>query len=436
MRTGELILIAALFLISAAGSRAGEALSPEAFLPLADNRDAYEPGAAFGKDVFLVAWQSGNLGEGDLRQGIKYVGDLVACRVDKNGKALDAKPFAVSSAPDLQERPRIAFAPSTGSGPGGVFLVVWQDLRNEKDWDVYAARVTPEGKVLDPDGILVAGGAHNQAVPEVGWDGKNFQVVWQDFRSNARYEVYGARVSTDGKVLDPQGVFLVTEKDPYSRYNPTVAAIPGGDKSLLLWFGLSNNRGVPISGTHLLADGKVAGGPIFTNAIDRGPAPGGQYGQFPASLTAGPSGYLATWTTGIRYGRGSAANDAQGAIFKPDGSLDKKFLLAGKGGVAGERIRNPQSAWDGSSFVVAWDQLSGEGSDGKLKWPGEAVFAARVSAAGEPSAGQLVSGTGTSPAIKPAVASDGAGTTLIAYEKHPEKADVPITIGFRMLTTK
>jgi hypothetical protein len=31
------------------------------------------------------------------------------------------------------------------------------------------------------------------------------------------------------------------------------------------------------------------------------------------------------------------------------------------------------------------------------------------------------------------VASDGSGTTLVAYERHPERADVPIAVGFRML---
>ena len=36
-------------------------------------------------------------------------------------------------------------------------------------------------------------------------------------------------------------------------------------------------------------------------------------------------------------------------------------------------------------------------------------------------------------AAKPA--SDAAGSTLIAYEKHPDKPETPIKIGFRMLKT-
>jgi len=39
------------------------------------------------------------------------------------------------------------------------------------------------------------------------------------------------------------------------------------------------------------------------------------------------------------------------------------------------------------------------------------------------------------PAYRPAVASDNAGTTLVAYERHPksENPDALIVIGFRLL---
>ena len=76
---------------------------------------------------------------------------------------------------------------------------------------------------------------------------------------------------------------------------------------------------------------------------------------------------------------------------------------------------------------------SGEGNDGKRKWPAEVVFTTRVSSDGTPGAPVHVAGTAGTPAIKPAVASDGAGVTLIAYEKHPSKGDVPIKIAFRVL---
>lgn len=426
-----MLLTPAVILLGVLGtSVSGDTLGPESSLPLANGRDAYTPGAAFGKDVFLVAWQSGNLGEGDLRKGITYAGDIAACRVDTAGKVLDAQPFPICAAKDLQEKPRVAFG-------GGVFLVVWHDLRTEKDWDVYAARVTPEGKVLDPDGFLVAGGKHNQALPQVAWDGKTFLVVWQDARSGDRYEIYGARVSREGKVLDVEGNLLVTDKAPVSRFGPVVASASGEGKSLLFWLGSHNNFARrPPAGSHFVLDGKVAEKPTYETpplGASKAKAPGGQYGQFPMSLTAGPQSYLATWTTDIHLGRGGALNDAHAAIFKPDGQMDKTFPLTGKADKEPPRIRNSQSAWDGTGFIAAWDMYLDKV---KVRWPAEGVFVARVSSEGQPAETLQVSGTAESPAIKPAVASNAAGTTLIAYEKHPDKADVPITVGFRMLTGK
>ncbi|MCX7806769.1 MAG: hypothetical protein N3A38_16520, partial [Planctomycetota bacterium] len=112
-------------------ARAGETLSPEKVLPLHEDRDAYTPCAAKVGDAYIVAWQSGRLAPGDLREGFRFKGDIVGCRVDKSGNVLDAAPFAICEAGDLQERPRAAAGRD-------VALVVWHDLRNGKDWDVYA----------------------------------------------------------------------------------------------------------------------------------------------------------------------------------------------------------------------------------------------------------------------------------------------------------
>ncbi len=415
-------------LVMAGTVHAGESLAPESLLPLHENRDAYAPGAACGKDVYLVAWQSGRIGEGDLTKGLPCIGDIVGCRVDKTGKALDAKPFVICGATDMQERPKAAFAPSTGSGPGGVFLVVWQDLRNGKDWDVYAARVSPDGKALDPDGILVSGGAHNQALPRVAWDGKAFQVVWQDFRSGQVYEIYGARVSPEGKVLDPEGVLLVaTDRKPWQRYAPSIAS-RGDGTSFVLWLGNILIGQGNLGGSVFVSDGKVVKPGAFVNKDTRkhGPA----HANAPTAAAAGAKTQLAAWTTYAPVGRGNAASESNAAIFDADGQKTKAFFLAG----TKTNIRNPEAAWDGSAFVAAWHEFVQEK---RGLAPSDVIFAARITEAGERAgAVHRLSGTFASPASMAAVASDGAGTTLIAYERHPSKADVPIKIGFRMLSAR
>ncbi|MFO8013824.1 MAG: hypothetical protein R6X20_11035 [Phycisphaerae bacterium] len=124
------------------------------------------PAAAFGDGVYLVVWREGWHGEGGRAR-------LPAARVRPDGTVLDAEGIAVAPrAAGVQERPRVAFG-------GGAFLVVWQELRDGKAYDVLGARISPAGKVLDADPILVAAGPGNQALPDVASDGDGFLVVWQ-----------------------------------------------------------------------------------------------------------------------------------------------------------------------------------------------------------------------------------------------------------------
>jgi len=51
---------------------------------------------------------------------------------------------------------------------GTYFLVVWEDKRELGNLtDVYAARVTSTGQVLDPDGFAVSARTNNQVTPRV-----------------------------------------------------------------------------------------------------------------------------------------------------------------------------------------------------------------------------------------------------------------------------
>jgi len=401
-------------------------------LPISAGRDAYEPAVAFGGDTFLVAWKSGHLAKGDLRQGFNYEGDIVACRVDASGKPLDEEPISISGAADLQERPRIAFG-------GGVFLVVWQDMRNGKDWDVYAARVTPQGKVLDQLGIAVARADHNQALPDVAWDGKAFQVVWQDFRSNTHYEVYGARVSTAGKLLAAESEKLVSEKAPFSRINPVVASLPNGS-SLLFWLGGGAPAGTTaaVSGCHLLKEGKVSAQAVFENQDARS-TPGGSTGHlpFPVAIAAAKERFLVAWTTDVPYGRGNTPNDAQAAIFAEDGKLERKIVLPQvkvRGQSENRRIRHPDIAWSGEAFAMTWYEIIEDRQNRLAPWPSEKVYFSWIGTDGQVKQTDLIAGNPTAPASKPALACDAAGNVLIVYEQHPEQATRPIHIGARFVS--
>ncbi|MBM4042464.1 MAG: hypothetical protein FJ290_28565 [Planctomycetes bacterium] len=152
------------------------------------------PAAAFGKKVYLIVWSDGS------RMLGKETADIYCARVEPGtGNSLDPKGIVVCKAENLQSRPAVAF-------DGTNFLVAWEDLRNGMDHDIYAARVSEEGKVLDSDGFPVVKRANNQAWPAVAFAAGNYIVAWMDARQYPVYGIYFARVTPEGKVLDPEGL--------------------------------------------------------------------------------------------------------------------------------------------------------------------------------------------------------------------------------------
>ena len=106
---------------------------------------------------------------------------------------------------------------------GSEFLVAWEDRRNGgiEETDIYASRVSADGTTLDPDGIPIATASGLQWTPEVASDGTNFLVVWTDSSGN-RSDVRAARVTPQGEVLDPGG-FVLTAPEQYGGYRPHAA---------------------------------------------------------------------------------------------------------------------------------------------------------------------------------------------------------------------
>jgi hypothetical protein len=186
-------------------------------LPAPDSRPQLFPQLADdGRGAFLLVWQQGRL------YYQQEEGDIFALRLDSEGRPL-GEALAVCTAVASQERPRVV-----RSGAG--FLVVWQDLRNGRDWDVYGARVDGAGHLLDPQAILIAGGAGNQASAEVAPAGNGWLVVWQH-HDGRYYEIRTAFVSRDGEVGTVRP--LAFRKQVLHGGSLTLGA--SGDGWLLFW---------------------------------------------------------------------------------------------------------------------------------------------------------------------------------------------------------
>lgn len=182
------LLAAASLVLLIDAVHAAPALVPEeavAVMPMsADGRVQVNPAVAYdGKGIYLVVWQQGRF----YHQS--QSADILAARIDARGRVLDRQPIVICNADASQEQPQVAYG-------NGRFLVVWHDLRNGHDWDVYAARVNADGEVLEPGGFLVAGGPQNQASPVLALADDGFLAVWQ--HHDRHYQLHTARIPAVG----------------------------------------------------------------------------------------------------------------------------------------------------------------------------------------------------------------------------------------------
>lgn len=404
-----------LLLLLSAPALAQTTFSEERLLPAQSNRDAYVPHAAAGSDGFLVVWQSGRFAPGDLRGGLKPLAaaDIAGLRLDKDGVPRESAPLVISSAIDMQTNPRAAFG-------GGVYLVVWQDMRGGRDWDVFGARVSEAGEVLDPQGIEIASGVGNQALPEVVFNGEDFLVVWQDFRSGKNYELFGARVTSAGAVREPQGASLDSDLAHSAHLiTPALASFAAGKSFVLygvmVWSGAAGST-PPARG--LFLDGIAPG--QQTSYQETGYGPGRN--AVPIALAAGAGGFLALWRTDASAGRGDVPNAGNAMTLDNTGQVVKRFFIGG----AEKRIQSPGACFDGSRFRAVWQEAD------TTQIPYHLVRSSAANAAGDLVEGALtLSGDASRPAAAPQVACMGDGTVLVVYERHPDRADTPIAIAVR-----
>jgi len=296
------------------------------------------PQVAYGGGVHLVVWQSGLGRKADIR----------SARLDAEGRVLDSRSMAVCTAPGRQGEPAVAFS-------GGVFLVVWSDRRSGED-DVYAARLDSDGRVLDPDGFLLAGGPENQSQPAVAAVGDGFWVAYTQWVGRG-YAPRLVRTDGTGRPLDAQPT-VVSEIDPP----------PDGPENLAgnAVIAVCNRPRLAVGGQEVIVLWEGGGAGRFLN---------GRYHVY-----------------GRRYSTDGTAIDPEPVeIFKPQ-----------------SRVFVPDAAAEGGAFLVVWEDRRdrGElGGDGNLM---------RFTASGAELVSISPSGGGRK-VFEPAMAVDTRGGLLLAF---------------------
>ena len=260
---------------------------------------------------YLVVWQDGRDG---LGKNTVYAG-----RVTSAGARLDSSGFAVSWSVNEQEYPGIA-------SDGTDFLVVWRDALGAGD--IYGARVDNNGNLLDQEPFPICQAPYEQTRPAAAFDGTNYLVVWDDSRDTADPDIYAARVTAAGTVLDPNG-FLVADKR-YFDYQPHASW--NGEKYLVTW---TNNWGHRIWGALVNADGTVPDSAFMVSAS--------RSSQIQAQSSPGDSNWLVVWCANYY--------NIYGGIVTRDGrALDTTGFTI----IADSANAYPSIAFDGTNWFVTW----------------------------------------------------------------------------------
>jgi len=215
-------------------STAGKPLGSADIKISAATGDQSDPALACFGNSCMVVWQ-------DNRGGSKY--DIYAARVTSSGTVQDASGLPISTASGNKGKSAIA---QDGSG----YMVIWQDSRSGKD--IFASRVTKSGTVLDPLGFQIDKATSTSWGPALTYGGVNYLATWWDNR-NGTYDIFAARVSTTGKVLDPSGITVSTAK----QHQQHPAAAYNGAKFIVVWQDARSATQTDIYGSRLTTSGLV-----------------------------------------------------------------------------------------------------------------------------------------------------------------------------------
>ncbi|WNG53648.1 hypothetical protein F0U59_01685 [Archangium gephyra] len=405
-------------------SSAGVLLDPSG-IPISTAANTQrKPAVAHDGTNYLVVWQ-------DSRSGVF---DIYGARVDGAGTVLDTSGIPLSTAANEQLEPAVAHN-------GTNYLVVWQDSRSGV-FDIYGARVSGAGTVLNTNGILISTAVNTQERPEVAYNGSDFVVVWEDSR-NGNADIYGARVSASGVVRNPSGIAISVnaneqryprvarvgtecmvvwhDKNAYyvygARVSNTGAVLNPSDLPIVAHLGLNESLALASDGTNLLAAfggyNNIGGHstevlatrvtglgvPLDNPALALSQSGSGQYSPVVAH---DGTNFLVVWrdTRGLIGGIHGARVSETGVLLDPSGIHISSSSTHHPG--------EPAVAHDGTNFLVVWNEYNS----------GFGIYGARVSSAGSvldtppltisaPSMGQFY----------PAVAHDGANF-LVVWEDY------------------
>ena len=320
------------------------------------------------------------------RDSRSYGPNIYGVRFAASGTQLDPAASAVSAATGAQS------LPSASTDLGSAALVVWSDMRNGVDSDIYGARVDlGSGTTLDSGAIALGVAGKDQLAPSVASNGSQALVVWED-RRNGGFDIYGTLVDSTGAVVAASVAICNATGD---QVMPAVTWDAADSQFVVLW---QDARGgtAAIYGARVASDGTVLdpGGVVLAS---------GAAAQTVPQLASTATQSFAVWqggtaTFGSRVAGGTALSLLDSGLQISSGTSHQ---------------RNPAVGILGGAYLVVWNDDRAGNQD---------LYGRIVGSDGTLRGSELAIATSTDDEVSPVLLATSAagGSTLLAYEVHRE----------------
>jgi len=268
---------------------------------------------AYAGGVFLLAYEESMTGYDPTS----------AIRFDAALNLLDSAPYNLAGVP-------LASLVSNGSG----IYAVWNDQLPDFSAVVKGSRIGTNGQKLDGNGVIISGPNAPQAytTTSVAWDGANWKVTWGG-PTGTRV----ARVNAAGQVLDPGGILVAG-----AQTGLTASAGNGSVQAVRSDFVTSSYE---VSSSYLSAAN--VSGPSRTLSV-------GAPSQLRADIATSASGTMLAYRSSIANRTRVLAQPLDSAG-NPTTAEPTEVDAADSANYPGL----PAVAWNGSMYLVVWNNASG-----------------------------------------------------------------------------
>ncbi|KQC14084.1 MAG: hypothetical protein APR63_06170 [Desulfuromonas sp. SDB] len=254
------------------------------------------PVTAFNGTNYLVAWE-------DFRNHPDSA-DIYGTRISPSGEVLDTSGIGISTSNGEKLNIKV-------SSDDTNYMVVWSDSRSGTK-DIYGARLTGEGVLMDLNGIQISYLGPDRDQPDIAWGGNSYLVVWRIGNSPGEYNIMGTRVSSSGTVINTDEILISIAVN--AQENPAVAF--DGINYLVVWEDKQSGSDYDIYGCRI----DTAGNILDTGGFILSSAPGD---QILPSISFNGTYYYLTWED---YRNGAEA-DVYGVCVSPVGMIVDSFTV-------------------------------------------------------------------------------------------------------------